>query len=273
MNAGGPYLMADLYTITLATGAVYRWSAADTDIVLDGNTFSGVGPLLKRGKTRVVAGLAVDTLDVTILRGDSTQFLGIPITMAAANGALDRARVLLQRVVMPTWGDTSLGATILFEGAVAGVDPSSTEIRVTVKSDLELLNIAMPHTVYQPQCSHALYDAGCGIDRASFTFVGSATGTPTTTVIASAMGQSAEYFKLGVLTMTSGVAAGSKRAVKSFSGGTFTLAMPLPASPAAGDTFTASPGCDKKRSTCESFWLNLIHFRGFPYIPTPETGR
>lgn len=35
----------------------------------------------------------------------------------------------------------------------------------------------------------------------------------------------------------------------------------------AGDAFTIYPGCDKQQSTCSAKFNNLIHFRGFPYVP------
>jgi len=46
----------------------------------------------------------------------------------------------------------------------------------------------------------------------------------------------------------------------------------LPFAPAAGDVFTAYPGCDKTQATCASpKFSNLVNFEGFPYVPAPET--
>lgn len=277
LSGSNVYLMADLLTVTLIGAQVYRWAFSETDLVLAAQTFtaggSGTVPLMKRGKTRITVGLEVDTLDLTLLCGDSAQILGIPLVQAAANGALDGARILLQRVFMPTWGDTSPGALTLFEGAVSSVEPSSTEIKVVVKSELERLNVPMPRHLFMPGCNHAVYDPGCGLVKSTFTVTGTATGVPTTTTVPSARGEAADYFRLGVLTMTSGASSGARRAVKAFSGGLFTLALPLPFAPAAGDTFSVYPGCDHTRATCLAKFANLNRFRGFPYVPRVESAR
>ena len=44
------------------------------------------------------------------------------------------------------------------EGLVTG-----TEVQLTINSDLELLNVQMPRNIYQDQCLHTVYDAGCGL--------------------------------------------------------------------------------------------------------------
>ncbi len=53
--------------------------------------------------------------------------------------------------------------------------------------------------------------------------------------------------------------------------GLFILTQPLPYAPAASDTFTVYPGCDKSQRTCKLKFNNLANFGGFPYTPTPET--
>ena len=81
------------------------------------------------------------------------------------------------------------------------------------------------------------------------------------------------YFDQGQITFTSGANNGLSRLIKSFkhTSGAITLATPLPTAPAAADTFTALPGCDLSMATCTSKFSNLLHFRGTPFVPTPET--
>lgn len=277
LGASTGFLMAELYTFTLRDATVYRWTSHGLDLTIGGNTFlsavaNGV-PSIRHGAIREVAGLEVDTLEVTIERGDSILFGGIPFPLAMVAGAFDGATLLLERVFMPTWGDVSPGTVVRFVGNVSTVKPSSTRVVLQVKSDLERLNAPMPRDVYTPQCVHAVYDAGCTLSRATFTVTGTATGVPTTTTVPSALAQATGYFALGVITMTSGAAVGQKRAVKTFAGGLLTLTLPFTAAPAAGDTFTVYPGCDKLQATCSGKFSNLTHFTAFPYIPRPETAR
>jgi uncharacterized phage protein (TIGR02218 family) len=64
---------------------------------------------------------------------------------------------------------------------------------------------------------------------------------------------------------------GTKRSLKAYASGALQLFSPLPVAPAVGDTFSIFPGCDKTMATCQNKYSNVVHFRGFPFIPTPET--
>lgn len=434
-------MMADLYTFTLVTGEVYRWTSADTDLVLNGDFFSCNGPIIERGNTRLKTGLEVDTLDITLGFGDGplarnllpleyARFTGgnlpamvgspvdkgvpeldltesnfgggslkfpatggdfyrylspghttynlklsggksyicsayvrcnqssktgqfylrddqnvhhgsswktsaepntwtrvsrvltipdetvnwanfridndggdgcdmwfdglmveeqidgatepspfvmpfgdiAPSPAAAANGAFDGARVKLERVFMPTWGDTSPGSIELFEGEVAGVDPSRYSVRLTVKSELDRLNVPMPQIALKPACAYTVYDAGCGLDRAAWTVNGTVGAGATQTFVPSDLNKADKYFDLGVLAITSGPAAGARRAVRAYANGNFTLSMPLPAAPNPGDSFSVYPGCYRTKAACEAKG-NEKRFRGYPYVPVPEQAR
>ena len=76
---------------------------------------------------------------------------------------------------------------------------------------------------------------------------------------------------MGALTFTSGANVGMTRTVKAYGSGLFRFALQLPSPPAAGDTFTVYPGCPKTKEACASKFNNVIHFRGYPYVPPAET--
>ena len=52
---------------------------------------------------------------------------------------------------------------------------------------------------------------------------------------------------------------------------TIVLSFPLVNAPAAGDTFTIYQGCDHTWTTCNAPFGNLANFRGYPFIPPPQT--
>lgn len=282
LNSGGPFLMADLYTLVLA-GGTYRWTSADTSLSFGGNTWAcasdnGTIPILKRGGIRRARGLEVQTVDLTLYCGQTAKLGGISIPLAAQNGAFDQGTVTIQRAYMSAWGTIVGLATLFPQGQVASVDASSTQVILHLKSILETLAVLqLPHNLFQPQCANLFGDAGCGLTRASYAVSGTVTGSPTTTSLSSALGQASGYFALGVLTMTSGVCSGASRAVQTFSGGAFTLATPLPAAPSAGDTFTVVPGCARQLGplaagqppSCSTY-SNQNHFRGCPFVPPPQ---
>ena len=45
----------------------------------------------------------------------------------------------------------------------------------------------------------------------------------------------------------------------------------MPVAPGIGDTFTAYPGCDKLQNTCNTKFTNIAHYRGYNYVPPPES--
>lgn len=272
LNSSAQFIMADLFTLTLPSGTVLRYTNADVNITTGGTTFNARGPLIRRGKVRTVLGLEVDTLDLTVMADATHTIDGVPFVAAALSGALDGATVLLQRAFLTAWTEPPVGAVVLFSGRVSDVSGSRTEVRIVVKSDIELLNIKLPRNLYQASCLHTVYDAGCAVNKAAFTVGGSVTGTNGTGQwLQSNCGNGAGWFDQGVITFTSGVNAGVKRTVKAYASGQFWFALPLPKAPAVGDSFTVFPGCDKTKSICQGKFNNVARFRGFPFVPIPET--
>lgn len=63
-----------------------------------------------------------------------------------------------------------------------------------------------------------------------------------------------------------------KRTVKSYDPASgFTFVLPLPVAPSAGDTISMFAGCDKTLATCRAKFNNAGRFRGYPWVPNPET--
>lgn len=269
LNSGTAFLVADLYTFTLIGGTVLRYSDYDIPIKVGANTFA-VLPI-KRGPIREQVGLNVDSLKIDVFADSTYQINTVAFLTAAATGALDGAQLLVERVVMPTPGDTSLGTLIRFVGNIADCVVSRTKASITAKSSLELLNVMMPRNVYQPSCVHTLFDVGCTLSKAAFLVADTVSAGATTTTVPCSLAQAAGYFDLGTVTFTSGPNAGSSRSVKSYTPGSLVLARPLVAVPANGNTFNAYPGCDRKQATCSSKFSNILNFRGEPYIPIPQT--
>jgi len=277
LNSGSVFQMALLYTITLLGGGIYRWTSADMAIVCGGFTFTpsvdqGGQPLIYRGPVRMVRGLEVDTLDITLYTGDTAQLLGQNLTLAAHNGAFDGARVKVERLFMPTWGDSSLGTLVEFEGAVAGVDPATQQVVLHVMSDLERLQLQMPHVLFMPSCANSFGDAACGINLATLTATGTAGAATGAGQVTNVTGHVDGYYNLGVIAMTSGAAAGSRRSVRSYLSSVVVPAVPFPIAPASGDGFSIYPGCLRTQAACAAN-SNSNRFRGCPYVPMPETTR
>lgn len=269
-GAGNSLVMADCYTVTLLGGQVLRYTDFDLDLMLNGALYSSSGIKFKRSRIRWIAGLEVDTLDLTLYANPADTLNGVAFLRQVKGGVLDGASLKLERGWM-NLGSTTAETLTLFNGRVAEVQVSRTEARIKIKSDLELLNVRMPRNLYTPGCLYTLYDTGCGISRAAYAVNGSVTGGANRTWFPPALTHAANWFDLGTVTFTSGANNGITRTVRDFTSGAFLFSQPWPNVPAIGDTFTAWPGCDKSQATCTGKFANKTRFRGFPYIPVPET--
>lgn len=268
----GSFVMADLYTFTPKSGAALRYTDADKDIPNGANTWISTGPLFRRGRTRTVIGVEVDTLDITVYAGVAHLLNGKPFISRVLKGDLDGADVLLERAFMADWASPVTGTLIMFQGRLSSVQGSRNELRLKVKSDLEILDTPMPRNIYQATCMHTVYDVNCQANKAVVTVTGSVSLTGTSSLqLQSALGQSFWYFNKGTLTCTSGQNNGQKRTVRTFESGLFKFSNPLPFIPQAGETFSVFPGCYNTVQDCVDKFNNKIRFKGTDRIPVPET--
>ena len=262
------FLMADLFEIKLQNGSSVRYSSFDFDVTHDGNVYSSTGPNIDRGRTRVMTGVEVDTLSLEIFPGDNHTLLGKPWLHAANSGGLDGAEVIVYKAFMSDVS-TVVGVIMLFSGQIAEIQISRVSVKVTVNSNLQLLNVKMPRNLWQPSCLHTLYDADCGVIRSGSSSAVLVNSTKTRLLCS--LSNTAGYFDQGYIQFTSGPMAGINRTIKSYTAGIIDLLGPLPSVPATSDQFFAYRGCDKTKSTCGTKFNNLVNFRGFPFVPVPET--
>ena len=271
LHGSDEFLMADLFRITLSNGQILRHTNADMPVVWDGQTYEAHKLIIKRGATRVAVGLDVDSNTLEIAAEPDYRLEGLQWSEAALGGALDGARVVIERIFFSDWA-TPVGAVIIFSGRVSDVSGSRSAVKVDVKSDIELLNVSSPRNIYQSGCMRTLYDGGCKVNREKFTVNGRVTANSATgTELACNLTQADGWFNQGVIKFTSGRNAGLSRTVKEHKGGRLSFALRLPFPPQSGDVFKIYPGCDKRQETCGKKFDNIVHFHGFPYIPAADT--
>lgn len=273
-NRRKQWVQADLYTFTLVGGAVYRYTSADRDLTIGGNTFSSLGPRIARGKTKLTNDLQADSIDITIFAKLTDTIGGTGWLAALASGAFDGATVLVQRFLSDAWTNTALGVIHQFQGMVGSTTIDRGKAQMKVNSQLILLNKMMPRNIILPTCLHTLYDSGCGLTKSAFATAGSVAAGSTASSIMAALAAATGYYDLGTIVFTSGALNGISRTVKQYTFGTtsqFSLLQALPSVPSPGDTFNIYPGCDKLLATCTNKFANKANYRGFDFVPQPET--
>lgn len=293
LMASGQYVVWDLYTFTVAAGTVVlNCHDADFNVTIGATTYQG-GLIFNRGVYKQSNDMAVQTMSLTVASqydypGGPPTINGYSFVQAVRQGLLDAAIVNWNRLYLPiptpnnylswpdlvTYAPTAWGTFIVTDSKTG-----RQKSELTLSSLHELLNIQMPRNLVSAGCAHMVYDAGCTLNKTSFTTtytVGTGTITPTVLTWGSGAAQVDHYYDLGVVTFTGNITAalaGVQRTVRASlnAAGQFTLLMPLPVPPASGDTFTATAGCDKTQNTCSTKFSNIAHFRGMPYVPVPET--
>jgi len=195
----------------------------------------------------------------------------VPFLQAVRNRVLDGYQIIRTRVFLNSWSPADcaspIGGVILFQGRVGQVDSvGRTTAKITVNSELVLLDLQMPRNLYASSCQHVLYDSGCTLVKSAYGTTGTV-GSGSTNAVINWSGAGTNFVQ-GTITFTSGVNAGLTATIKSAVASTsLTLVYPLLNAPSTGDAFTAYFGCDHTIGTCQGRFSNLANFRGFPFVP------
>lgn len=276
-------VIVDFFTFTLNGGEPFVGGASgglgpilylcsgDVSISYGGNLYLATGPITKRTKFSQKIGMDVGSMDIEVY-AKATDLVGAtPWLQALLTGMFDGAEVNVDRVPMPTYGDTSNGVINLFQGRVAQVIFGRSLITITCNDHRELLNIDDPYRLFQPACVHTLYDNGCGLNKATFSDTATVQPNATASSVPFASSRPVGWYDVGVLNFVTGQNIGVARTIKSWDGVTAKLGTPLPYVPAAGDTISVAAGCLKDQTTCLNKFNNLPQFAGTPFVPQAET--
>jgi putative cofactor-binding repeat protein len=288
-------IITDLYTFVLLDGTTFRINTSGQNISVTFPSFPGdvrtgtftfsadvtAYPMPDKDNHTFKWGLGVEADSVTIrlaaIAGNVID--GLPVLAAFVAGNMDGALVQVERIYSAPGSpgpNTSNGTIPIMQGNISDINEASREVaEFEVKDRRELLNIPMPFNVYMPGCRWVLYSAGCTLNKASFGVAGTvAAGSGTQQLNVTGPTNPSTYFALGTLKFTSGVNSGQEVEVRTFTSGSPNVVLlykALANAPAAGDSCTLYPGCDKTQSTCLNKFSNLINFGGQPFVPCPET--
>jgi len=256
--ASGTTTLADLLKITRKDGAVYAFTSAGDDVTIGGVTYIA-SQGLDISSLEVSAGLAVDNLELTTLDDGST-FTRLDVL----SGKWRNAAFTISRY---NWASPSDGIEVRMVGTIGEVHLK----RGSIVAELRGLQQALQQpigSVTSKTCRARLGDALCTKSLTAFTFTGSVTTATSAQVFtASALTQAADFFAEGILTWTGGPSSGLAVKVKGFTGGVFTLSLPMLSAVVLGDTFSVIAGCQKRLEDCRDKFNNVLNFQGEPHLP------
>jgi len=277
LDAGVITAEADLFVFTLLDGTVLYWTSWDQDLTFQGQVYSSKGPWLESSDWNVSNTMAIPELKI-FMRAFNTSFRGGASIMAQVhNGLFDGAVVLMSTAFMVA-SPTILDTVPLFGGKTGGIDLGGATATIDVRGKTNDLDQYAPRNLYQIPCNHGFCDPGCTLLRSAFTqtFAAGASGlSPSFIPWSGTPPTNAANYQNGQLTMTGGAASGQTRTVAGASSAGEALAYPLYEDPSPGDAFSAFQGCDKSLNSgsgqsCTAR-SNTQHYRGFPFVPPPNS--
>lgn len=251
--------LAPALKITRLDGQVFAFTGASRDVVIDGVTYTA-SQGLDISSVEIAAGLAVSNLELATL-DDGSLFSRAEIL----GGVWRNASFLLFRY---NWASPSDGIDTLMVGTVGEVEIRSNTIVAELRGLQQYLQQPIG-SVSSRTCRARLGDSLCGVNLASYTVSGTVTSVTDRQVFAdSGRAEADDYFGEGILTFTSGPMNGQQHKVKSFSGGTFTLALPALQTVTVGTTYSVVAGCRKRLGEdCKVKFSNVLNFQGEPHLP------
>lgn len=276
----------DLYTITLTSGFVLRYTDCLFDVVTGGNTFycsRAQGIILNEAgdsgpRARWTSDLNVGNWQVTIIPRPGDLIGAQPWLPAVRAGILDEATVRVDRGYIAAWPSfptltlVPVGTINVFFGRIAGIDFGRSVVQISMNDPRELLATDQPRNLYSAGCRYALFGPGCTLLKANFAAGGTVIDDDTSqTFMVTVASKPDGYYDLGEIAFLTGENAGLRMMVRRWlTSGLISLLAPLPFDVEIGDTFNLYPGCDKTESTCVTKFNNRQNFGGFKYIPAPE---
>lgn len=268
--------VADLYTIMLIDDTVLRYTSLDKNLTVGNDVFRSF--TIDRNNVSQRIGLEVDELSITMYANQNDKLpSGASVLQAMRGGAFDNAMLALEVLFSPVPWQYNMPAIsadyklLHFLGRMDIEEVDGLRAEIKVKALTELLNVKQPRNLVMPSCLHTVYDSRCCIQKTNYAAVGTIGSGSTKAIVSCTLSQPAGYFDMGEILFKDGQNACITRGVRQYGNGRIVLSHPLPYVPVQGDSFTIYPGCDRTKYTCLTRFNNLNNFRGYPYVPTPET--
>lgn len=234
---------------------------------LSGTYRAASGILASSVKT--ASDMSVDNMEVNGALQRQPEFYADLSVEDIRAGLFDGAVVTTFRV---NWQDPDDFQEILRHGVCGQIDWNSDgTYRAEVRGLTQILQQSIGRTCGD-RCDVAEFgDSRCKVNVAALTVTGTVTAVTNRRRFSTSLDLSSSvpghgYFTLGKLTMTSGENAGFVKQVKNDSVGSVLGEIELweefPRDVEIGDTFSLTPGCDRRYETCRDVHNNLINFRG-----------
>ncbi|KNX43162.1 hypothetical protein ROTO_02910 [Roseovarius tolerans] len=252
------------WALTRRDGVVMGFTDHDRALAFEGVAFrpdTGLSALAVQQST----GLSVD----------NTEALGALSDAAIREADIEAGRYdgAELRAWLVNWQDVAARA-LIFAGTIGELRRAGGAFEAELRGLTDALNVSLGR-VYQKSCSAVLGDRDCTFDLDTPGYVSERPAEVVEETRVFRFGEvggfEEDWFRHGVIRVLSGAATGLigliKRDRVEGMGRVIELWQPLGAQVVAGDALRIEAGCDKRMSTCQFKFDNLLNFQGFPDIP------
>ena len=256
-------------------GEIYLYTGHDTDLTCGGNKYRHIA--IQHGDIEESRGTETATMELTINYNPSDTIspdYDITWFKAFKNGLFDRAYISLDRLYSPIpWQydmpdiSTDYVLKSRFYGRMDVQEVKIDQATIQVKSPTDMLSRELPRNLIKPSCMNHFGDFMCQLNPENYRIEVVAQGGSTKNSIVVGGNYISSAYDNGMIYCTSGLNAGQRSSIKSYSGNTIVVYKPFYENVSAGDKFYVLGGCDKTMRMCRDVYGNLVHFRGFPYLP------
>jgi uncharacterized phage protein (TIGR02218 family) len=273
--AQGQTTLAYLWKVKRTDGVILGFTTHDRDIKYDaaidgdGDTDGLVTYLARTGWTNSAiqnkSDLSVDNMEVTGFL--DSEVITEPDLRA---GRYDDCVIAIRLV---NWADLTMGSLLLRSGTLGIGKMIGDVFHAEIRGLTDKLSTQLGMT-YGPVC-RSTFGSGlngidmdsqwkCMFDVTTIRQTGSiASITDGRTIVPVGIDG---VFDNGIISFTSGALEGYNLEIKTGTGDSVELFLPMPFAPAPGDTFTIEPGCDKTLAKCQ-FYDNVINRHAEDFIP------
>ncbi len=258
--------LAQLWRIERLDGVVKAYTSHDLPLTVDGTTYQPAGGF---DATAFVADAEMGVPDLEVVGAIASDDLSAADLLAGIyDGAAFEASAC-------DWTNVAGGRLILRKGWLGTVSQAGSAFQAEMRGLAQRLQTPIIES-FTPECRADLGDARCKVVLSGYAVAATVTALTEGTLgatadfrrlFAGALTQADGYFDYGIITFTSGASVGRSMEVARWAGGRIDLFEPLNLGFAVGDSFTITPGCDKRLTTCSGKFSNVVNFRGEPHVP------
>lgn len=251
--AGTQLTLATCWRIARKDGVVMGFTDHDVDLVIDGVTYEAATGI-SRSALDSQAGNRVANLEVTaLLTSDAISAADL------ASGRFKGAEVVVFRV---NWADTGQGPLKLLRGTIGRLTLHDDRYVAELEGLAKRLNNEIVE-LYSTECLADLGDERCKKDISGFRRTAAVATVVSDRIFTVSLSEADGYWENGLITWTSGDAAGLTSDIRTYTVGRIELLTPPPLGLSVGDSFILDVGCNKQISTCKNKFDNVVNFRGY----------